>query len=179
VKTRIGFLAMWQRILTALGLVLVLSLGGCKSGQAAGPFERKLVSGIKEKCQRKSPCIIRMKDVTTFSWDKMYSFIYASDRKELEEALGSKVSNFDEFSPKLVFMDKGKIVLLENQRYDVSQHVPDELVFDVPENQHYRVYGPDAAFRVTKVETSKVSYYKLDLVTSTGSNHTPLTEPPR
>jgi hypothetical protein len=153
------------KILIALGLALVLSLGGCNGcGSATRPFERKLLSAIKDKCQRESPCIIRIKDLTDFPWDKMYAFIYASDRHELEETLGSKVPNFDEFSPKIVFMDKGKIALLENQRYEVSGHVPDELVFDFPDNKHYRVYDSDAAFRVTKVETSKVSYYKLDLI---------------
>ena len=153
------------RLLTITGLMLVLFLSGCNGcGNRPGKFQAKLVRTIKEKCRTEQPCVIRIKDLTDFSWDKMYSFINTASQQRVEEVLGTKVPPLQE-SSKIVFMNKGEIVLFENEPWEMERRLPDDVAFDdYPDSKYYRVYGPDAEFTVKKIELNDGTAYDLTLV---------------
>lgn len=156
---------MRMRFLVVAGLTTVLFLSGCDGcGSRPGKFQGKLVRTIKEKCQTEQPCVIRIKDITDFSWDKMYSFINTASQERVEQVLGTKVPPLQE-SSKIVFMNKGKIVLFENEPWEMERRLPDDVLFDnFPDNKYYRVYGPDAEFTVKKIELNDGTAYDLTLV---------------
>src|SRR5216684_3581833 len=102
-----------RMLFLALTVLISLSFSGCTGcGSRPGKFQVKVVRAIKEKCRTEQPCIIRIKDLTDFSWDKMYWFINTASQERVEQVLGTKVEPLKE-SSKIVFMNKGKIVLFE------------------------------------------------------------------
>lgn len=151
--------------LLALVLLASLSFSGCTGcGDRPGKFQRKVVRTIQEKCRGGQPCVIRIKDLTDFPWDKMYWFINTASQERVEQVLGTKVEPLKD-SSKIVFMNKGKIVLFENEPWEMEKRLPDDIAFDdYPDSTYYRVYGPDAEFTVKKVELNDGVAYDLTLV---------------
>jgi hypothetical protein len=142
-----------------------LSFSGCTGcSNRPGKFQAKLIHAIKEKCRAGQPCIIRIKDLTDFSWDKMYWFENTASQEQVEQVLGTKVEPLQE-SLKIVFMNKGKIVLFENEPYEMERAVPDEVTFyDNSDSRNYQAYGPDAEFTVKINELNHGTSYVLTLV---------------
>lgn len=65
-------------------------------------------------------------------------------------------------------MDKGKIVLFENEPWEMEKRLPNDIAFDdYPDSTYYRVYGHDAEFTVKKVEMNDGVAYDLTLVKQT------------
>jgi hypothetical protein len=145
-----------------LALLAFISFSGCRS--RPGKFQAKIVRTIKEKCRTEQPCVIRIRDLTDFSWDKMYWFINTASQERVEQVLGTKVEPLKE-SSKIVFMDKGKIVLFENEPWEMERRLPDQIAFDdYSDSSYYRVYGSDAQFTVKKIELNDGVAYDLSSV---------------
>src|SRR5260370_19953860 len=116
--TKRSFLDGRRVAFLAIAAFASLSFSGCTGcGNRPGKFQAKMVRVIKEKCRTDKPCVIRIKDLTDFSWDKMYWFINTASQERVEQVLGTKVAPLKE-SSKIIFMDKGKVVLFENEPWE-------------------------------------------------------------
>jgi hypothetical protein len=158
--------SMANRITLLAFVVLVsLSFWGCTGcGHGPGTFQRTLIRTIEEQCKSGRSCVIHIKDVTDFSWDKMYWFENTASQEQVEQVLGTKVEPLQE-SLKIVFVNKGKIVLFENEPYDMEKAVPGEIIFyGNADSRYYQAYGPDAVFTVKKHELNDGASYVLTLV---------------
>jgi hypothetical protein len=156
--------------LTIAGLTLVLFLSGCSGcGNRPGKFQAKLVHAIEKKCQPELPCTIRLKDVTDFSWDKMYAFMDSADQLTMERVLGTKAAKVGDGTT-VVFMNNGKVVLSETEPWELDKRLPNDVAFDnFPDNKYYRAYGPDAEFTVKRIEMNNGVAYDLTLIRQPGA----------
>lgn len=154
-----------RRIVLFFALLAPLCFFSCNGrGNRSGKFQEKVAYAIREKCQRAQPCTIRIRDVTDFSWDKMYWFINTASQERVEQVLGTKVEPLKEGS-KIVFMNKGKIVLFENEPWEIERRLPEDIAFDdYPDSSYFRVYGPDAEFTVKRIELNDGVAYDLNSV---------------
>ena len=139
------------------GSILCFLLG-CSGSRG---LENRMVTRIENNCASSPKCTLRMKDVTEFAWDRMYAFKYTASEKEVEDALGVKPGVFRELQRKLVFTKNGRIVFQEDEPTNVEHPIKDEVVFDIPDNASYRVYGPEVAFNVSKMTSEAGPYYEL------------------
>lgn len=153
------------RLMLLLTLAVGAGLAGCRAREVKpGTFQASLVHKIKQSCKEDSECVIRIKDITDFQWDKMFAFKEAVDQRTVEKALQTKVPPLQE-GGQIVFMEKGKIVLFEAQPWDLERPLPDHVIFVADSDpKGYRVYGPEAIFRVKKLKFDEVVQYELDLV---------------
>lgn len=70
---------MWPMCKTPSTVLLLLALGstGCNRNRvSASSIEGQIGHAIQGKCSRTSDCQIRLRDVTSFDWDKMFYFDY-------------------------------------------------------------------------------------------------------
>ncbi|HEX7286031.1 MAG TPA: hypothetical protein VF532_07595 [Candidatus Angelobacter sp.] len=148
---------------TKLAALVLICIGlGCKKHNA--PFEAKLLSAIDVKCQGRFPCTLRIKDVTDFEWDNLYVFKYTAHRGIVEKAVGHELPDFQEFHRKLIFTNRGNIVLYDEEPTNIEHVVNNEVVFDIPDSNDYSSYDANATFVIQKIAFSGGSYYQLTKV---------------
>ena len=123
-------------------------------------LEGKIITEIHSRCKNGSICSLRMSELTNFEWDKMYAFRSASNL-DVDQATGTKLHPYADLENLLVFTYQGKVVFQETEPFDVEHLVKDEVVFDIPEPAHYKVYGHDAVFSVSVLSSSYGPYYEL------------------
>src|ERR1700686_1433058 len=109
---------------TVLG---VRSLLLCFTGSPK--FEMKMVASIAANCQDHEDCTLRLQDVTSFEWDRMFAFGYGARESEIERVLGAKYHWGGEFQRKIVFMKGGKIVFHEEEPTDIEHPLKEEEAF--------------------------------------------------
>jgi len=130
-------------------------------------IEQKIAETKNKKCKVDAPCIVRIKDLTDFSWDRMYAFKYNTTEAQTEEALGTAFPNYIEFTPRIVFLKDGKIVYREDQLIDdqLEGPVDGEVHFDIPDSEVYKSYTPDSAvFQINIRKFEKATTYDLEQV---------------
>ncbi len=102
-------------ILCFLTTAVSILFTGSSCNRANGEnIESRIVSEIKANCQDGHQCLLRIKGLTQFSWDKMFVFRYDASRVDVANALGADFSTYEEFGRKIIFMSKGLIVHGEN-----------------------------------------------------------------
>jgi hypothetical protein len=131
-----------QFVLVAAALV---GLFAC-SGQiiAQSDLDQKLIAAIEREKAAEEQVTVRMKDLTTFEWDKFYVFVpYNMREEDLREILGmvpqsSIISN--DWDDLLVFVKSGKVVHYHDHPRKHGDfdglsgrngYSPDEAVFEV------------------------------------------------
>lgn len=132
-------------------------LSSCKSNT----FESKITKKIESNCKQNS-CTISIKDVTDFTWDKMYVFKYNVTLEEVNKVLGLNFANYTEFTRKIIFTSGGKVVYREEEKTNIEGLVNNEVVFDIPDTINYKAYNiEDAKFTVIEKEFDKGKYFEL------------------
>lgn len=144
---------------TLTALVLFGIAIGCKKDNT--PFEAKLLSAISSKCQGRFPCTLPIKDVTDFEWDKLYVFKYTAHRGIVEKAVGHELRDFQEFHRRIIFTNRGNIVLYDEEPTNIEHVINNEVVFDIPDSNDYGSYDASATFAIQKIATPRGSYYQL------------------
>jgi hypothetical protein len=140
-----------------LFMALLVTLGCSRSGV----IERRIGERV-DGCDPAAPCIIRVKDVTDFPWEKMYAFDYGVSHDQIEKALGVPYPNYIEFQRRLVFLNDGKIVHREDEPTDIERPVTGEVIFAETDGVNQWSYTPDTAvFSGKKVGPESESYYVL------------------
>lgn len=132
-------------------------LSGCKSNT----FESKITNKIESGCKQNT-CTISIKDITDFTWDKMYVFKYNVTLKEVNKVLGVNFANYTEFTRKIIFTSGGKIVYEEEEKTNIEGLVNNEVVFDIPDTMNYKFYYiEEAKFTVIQKEFDRGKYFEL------------------
>jgi hypothetical protein len=127
----------------------------------SGIIEQKIGDRINA-CKPTEVCIIKIKELTDFQWDKMYVFTSGARNEHIDKALGMKYPNSVEFTRLMVFTKDGKIVHREEEPTSVENIVNGEISFKGSYVDRYYLYTPDtASFRAKKTEFKEGSYYKL------------------
>ena len=147
------------------GLSLLTVLAGIllschNNGRVEPSIETRIVKAISH-CNSKTPCTIRLRDFTNFSWDRMYAFKYTADATIVEKAVGATLKPFNELHRRLIFTQAGKVVFQEEEPTSIEHPVQEEVVFDIPESADYKVYGVDAVFKAEKLSYDNSLFYQL------------------
>ncbi len=139
-----------------LALFLVYSFGCFKK-----TVEDKIVSHIEKSC-KEFPCIIRIKEITDFNWDKMYVFDYSADVGEIEKVVGVYIPNTTRLTRKIIFTENGKVVSYDELPTNIENIVNNEIVFDNIRDYSYKIYTiENAVFEAQKYLSGDNTYYKL------------------
>jgi hypothetical protein len=78
-----------HKTLATILLLLAVGSTGCNRNRvSASSMEGQIGHAIEERCPKTSDCLIRLRDVTSFNWDKMFYFDYAVSPAEREKAVG-------------------------------------------------------------------------------------------
>src|SRR5882724_1883732 len=134
-----------------IAAMLVSALQGCTNAKHA-KFENKMISAFST-CNSQQRCALHVSDLTEFRWDKLYVFKHTAGRREVESILGTKLTEFEEIHRRIVFTKAGSVVFHEEEPTEIERPIADEVVFDIPDTQDYKVYSSDVTFSVQHVKT--------------------------
>jgi hypothetical protein len=134
---------------TTLLLFAVGSSGCNRSRVSASSVEGQIGYAIEERCPKTSDCPIRLRDVTSFDWDKMFYFDYAVPPAEREKAVGSQLET-EEFRRQLVFLRGGSIVWNDLLPTDIERPVKNEIVFESEKRADWITCDNEARFTATR-----------------------------
>jgi hypothetical protein len=114
-------------------ILLLFAVGctGCNRNRiSASSIEGQIGHAIEERCPKTSDCPIRLRDVTSFDWDKMFYFEYAVPPAEREKVVGVQLAT-EEFRRQLVFLRGGSIVRNNLLPTDIERPIENEIDFQV------------------------------------------------
>lgn len=140
---------------------MLVAVSGCRSNN----IESKIGRRVGAQCETSKPCIIRISDLTDFQWDEMYVFTYIAASDQIEQIIGVPVAERVQFTRKVVFRWHGKVVHNEELPTQVDNLLDGQVVFDIPDEDFYKLYRVDSAvFQVSKREFEDGVYYELKQV---------------
>jgi hypothetical protein len=142
-------------------LTLVLLYGCGEKGIDPNSIEGKIVSKVNSTCRVLGSCTIRLKDLTSFEWDKVYVFKYNASLEDINKALGFELPAYTEFTRRIIFLREGEGVHREEEPTSVEGPVDGEVVFDIPDDAVYKSYNADVTFKVRRRTFEQGAYYEL------------------
>lgn len=80
-------------------------------------IQDKIVDNIKKSGQGDS-CIVKMVNITSFDWDKMYVFRENSGLEEVNKQLGFQYPYFEDIAKRIIFTKSRKVVYHEEEYPD-------------------------------------------------------------
>jgi hypothetical protein len=134
---------------TILLLFAVGSAGCNRNRVSASSIESQIGHAIEERCPKTSDCLIRLRDVTSFNWDKMFYFDYAVPPAGRERVVGVKLET-EEFRRQLVFLRGGSIVRNDLLPTDIEKPIENEIVFQVGKQTDWITCDSEAQFSATR-----------------------------
>jgi len=148
---------MMKRI-SILTLASFLLLGCSRSGL----IEQRIGDRV-DSCQPNTSCIVKIKELTSFQWDKMFVFSYGASPEYIEKALGLPLPEYVEFQRRFVFLKDGRIVYREDEPTDIEGVVDGQVSFaGMYTEPSYLSFTPETAtFSAAKREYSKKVVYVL------------------
>jgi hypothetical protein len=105
-------------------VIMIMSLSGCSKS-----ISEKIIDRIEHQFKNSKECIIEVKDITHFDWDKMYVFYESATVEEMENALGFKYDNLNGGTRHLIFTRKNKVVYHEEDYPDPSKPSYGKVIF--------------------------------------------------
>jgi hypothetical protein len=148
---------MFVKQFLVFAFVLPITISCSKSGV----IEQRIGDRVNA-CKPTEACIIKIKELTDFQWDKMYVFTSGARNEHIDRALGIKYPDLIEFTRLMVFTKDGKIVHLEKQPTDIEGAVNGQVYFEGSYIDRYSLYLSDTAlFRAERIEFKEGRYYKL------------------
>ena len=106
-------------------IFVLLVFCGCSR---SGLIEQSIGDKI-EACKPDVPCIVKIKDLTSFQWDEMHVFSYGSSLDEIQKTLRTDFPHYVEFKRRIIFLKDGKIVHWENEPTNIEGITEGEVVF--------------------------------------------------
>ena len=147
-------------LLSVLALLIVILIFAFSN---RSNLSNKIIKFIDNNCDVNNICILKIAEVTDFSWDKMLVYQVGSSNLEISEALGVEYKNLVDLMSGIVFVYQNKIVYKESIPYNPER--PSKLliyvggIFGEPNN---RVFTPhDAIFEASRREKDGQFYYKI------------------
>ena len=141
--------AVHKTFATTLLFFAVGSTGCNRNRVSASSIEGQIGHEIEDRCPKTSDCPIRLRDVTSFNWDKMFYFDYAVPPAEREKAVGVQLET-EEFRRQLVFLRGGTIVLNNLLPTDIERPIENEIVFQVGKQTDWITCDSEAQFTATR-----------------------------
>jgi hypothetical protein len=150
------------RITTVVALLPPVLALTCCSDSKPGPIETKIAAKISA-CKDQAPCRIVMSEITDFQWDRMYAFKYVATLEQVQQALGTPPPQHTEFTRKIVFLNYGTVVYMEEVPANVEHRTAGEVSFDIPDSAVYRAYDRERAVFLARKETEEAGViYELE-----------------
>jgi hypothetical protein len=132
-------------LLCVISVVALVCLNGCsRRVTAQRDLDKKLIAAIEEGRNAERPVIVRLRDLTTFDWERFYVFGPYTPPEDVRNALGidwdpDSTIAFQDWDDLLVFVKGGKVVhyhdhpLNHGDFYGIKRtgYTPDEAVFEV------------------------------------------------
>jgi hypothetical protein len=136
---------------------IVIFLVGCTNGN----IEKGIVN--KSKSCKSENCVVKITELTDFSWDRMVVFSSPEPLEVISPAIGIDYSKYyEEFSRPIIFLKGNQIVHYENNPADAEHFIDGQVVFDYPDSLTYVVYTPkEAIFNITSKNIKNGTYYIL------------------
>ena len=151
-----------NRSLLALLSVLVI-VAGCNRVTSTG-IEGLIGRAITDRCRPAARCVIQLREVTPFEWDRMFYFDYAVSPAARRSAVGLPF-DIEEFRRQLVFLRNGKLVRNDLLPTNVEKPVENELDFESGEQQGWLSCDRAAKFEVTRDSFGTgVTFFQLKAV---------------
>jgi hypothetical protein len=135
-------------------LCVVILIWSCESSRrivAQEDLDQKLIAAI-EKERTGEPFTVRLKDLTTFDWDKFYVFVPYQRAEDVRETLGidwdPRTSIYgQDWDDLLVFVNRGSVVHYHDHPvkhgdfygFRRTGYTPDDAVFEVTLEKHDRL----------------------------------------
>ena len=114
-------------------ILLLFAVGstGCNRNRvSASSIEGQIGHAIEQRCPKTSDCLIRLRDVTSFEWDKMFYFDYEVRPAGREQVVGVPLETA-EFRRQLVFLRGGRIVRNDLLPTDIERAIENEIDFQL------------------------------------------------
>lgn len=145
-----------KRVVLSISIVL----SGCSNEPSEiGPIITRF---IDRECINLQSCTVSIQELTHFKWDKMYVFKYNATEREIEQVVGQGLDECNEFTSKLIFMNRDSVVHFEEYEINIERPVNGELIFLMADADRFIAYTPTTAkFKATIRAFAKGSYYEL------------------
>jgi len=137
--------------------ILILVANSCSK-----TYKYDIRKKIVKICSNKNECIIDLKEISQFGWDKMIVFDEGASLSMVNKVLGFKYSNYNEFSRTILFVFKNNIVHQEKENYNPSKRY-NNVWFEFPNSTtHIMKFLPNnAKFKVIRDTIDSNIYYTL------------------
>ena len=139
----------------------MLTCGSCTHKPSL--LESRIADYWEHHCSAAVRCQIDMTTITPVSWDSMYVFKINASKEDVERAVDIRsFDSFEEMTRKIILRKGKRIVYQEQPWTDPEGLVNGEAVFDLADDQRFKVYDPSQAiFFLKKVSLKKGSYFEL------------------
>jgi len=148
-------------ILTAF-VILLFSL--YRSNLNNNKLSNKIIEYIDNNAENNTEnntCILSMRDITEFTWDKMLIYQVGSSNIEISEILGVGFEDSIDLSSGMIFIYEDKIVYKESMLYNPDQLSNRLFYVDHGQPQYMEFTPNDAIFDGNRKETDDNSYYYI------------------
>jgi len=137
--------------------VCIVVLSACKKN-----LQERILIDIYSECKKKE-CVINIKNVTDFNWNRMYIFSVQASQEEMNKAMGFTYNGWSDLTSQIVFTLNDSIVYVEKDSYDPD--APSKINFgEDNDTAHCMMFTPATAiFRVHKEPIKKVCYTLLPI----------------
>lgn len=88
----------------------------------------RIVDNI-EKSGQEDSCIVKMVNITSFDWDKMYVFRDNSGLEEVNKQLGFEYPYFEDIAKRIIFTKSKKVIYHEEEYPDPDKKSKLEFIF--------------------------------------------------
>lgn len=112
-------------MMKTLSVLIAMLFFGCSNSQTSEQRVGKRVNA----CSASSPCIVKITDVTDFSWDQMHVFEAGATLDEIQKSIGTNFPGYVEFTRRIVFMKSGAIVHREDEPTNIEHSVAGQVSF--------------------------------------------------
>jgi hypothetical protein len=108
---------------------LLLTISGCNRGVTPTGIEGRIGRAITDRCRPAAKCVIQLREVVPFEWDRMFYFDYGVSPAARRTAVGSPFDT-EELRRQLVFLRNGQVVSNDLLPTDVEKPIENELAFE-------------------------------------------------
>jgi hypothetical protein len=123
-------------------------------------IQDKIVNDIKKNGQEDS-CVVKMVNITSFDWDKMYIFRKNSGLEEVNQQLGFEYPYFEDIAKRIIFTKSKKVVYHEEEYPDPDKKSKLEFTFGNDTTKVMVFTKKTAIFSAKKKEFYGWIYYEL------------------
>ena len=151
-----------QKTFAIILLLFAVGSTGCNRNRvSASSIEGQIGHAIEQRCPKTSECSIRLRDVTSFEWDKMFYFDYEKRPADREQIVGLQLDT-EEFRRQLVFVRGGRMVRNDLLPTDIEKPIENEIVFEVGEQADWITCDNEARFTATRGDNgSGIVFFQL------------------